>query len=66
MQRSGKSGGEPRGRGYPRIDSGQGKLTIAAANHQGGLAATLGRQQRNDFGLHAPDEASRVPAMIYL
>ena len=44
--------GKPRGGGHASVDSGQGKLAIAAANHQSGLAAALGGQQRNDFRLH--------------
>jgi hypothetical protein len=38
------SSGKPRSGGHASVDSGEGKLAIAAANQQRGLTGTLGSQ----------------------
>ncbi len=52
IHRVGIHGGKPGGRAQAGIDSCERELAVGAPHQQGGFAATLGRQQRNNFRLH--------------
>jgi hypothetical protein len=52
--RSRIASGKPRGPCDARIDPGERKLAVPAANQQRGLGVILGSQQSNDFRLHDP------------